>query len=161
MSEAKLQWKLSENRDGVERLLRTMRDLDGVGLRFGSTNPSGKTPAHPSEPSKTVAQILAFHEYGLGVPRRAIVHPVANGQRDELAEVASEVVADIVKQERSVDDAVEEIGDVAKTLLQDRLFALTPPLAPETRAKPGRAPGGPLDDTGAIGRSLGWRRDDS
>lgn len=93
--------------------LKRIAALDGRGIRVGAMGPGGgpsppyRNPDGSTGPS--VATILLWHEYGLGVPQRSVIRAVLRSRRAELAQRTS-VAAARVAGGVSVDRALEQVG---------------------------------------------------
>lgn len=143
------------DRSKLDALRERVRDLGKTRVKFGSMGEGGgPAPPHP-DADMNVAQMLAIHEFGLGVPERPVVRAVVHGRRDDVKALAREGARQAVQGDGI---NVDELGEGLVDLLQQEHARVGPPLDPET-LEDDEGSASPLDDSGAIADSLRWAKD--
>ena len=116
----------------------------------GETHEDGET---------TVAQVAAFHEFGIGVPERAFLAKTAEEQTDELTRLAERLELEGVASGRmTTRQALAVIGQRGEDKVREKLRTGDPewpPLADSTIAKKGST--APLIDTGQMIQSVRYQ----
>lgn len=140
---------------------RTLRRLFGarrpVTLSVGIHEDKGGGAAKEGADGLTVAQVGAFHEFGLGVPRRSFIADWADENearhKSQLAKMAKAVAKGAVP---SVEVGLERLGNLYVGEVQRRIAAgIDPPLAQSTIDRKGSSV--PLIDTGQLRSSITYK----
>jgi hypothetical protein len=106
--------------------------------------------ARSSDGQVTVAQVAAFHEFGLGVPERSWLRDFVDEHRSELLAMLREVGVQIARG-ADTDQAMAGFGLAVVGMMKERIIAgIEPELAEETRRKKQQITGGGAKDTPLI-----------
>ena len=127
-------------------------------LTIGIHEAEGSQTARGTE-ALTVAQLGAFHEFGLGVPRRSFIADWFDDTKaeheEQLRKMAKAVVAGTVP---SIEIALERLGNRYVGEVQRRIRqGIPPPLKPATIKRKGSSVA--LIDSGQLWTSLRYRVD--
>lgn len=144
-----------EDKDmGWDRIKRELEKIDGSFTTVG---------IHASEDARDDevgnAQVLAFHEFGLGVPQRAVLAPTVDDAQDELAADADRLFEEGILEGRvSVERGLDLLGQKLEDKVKDTLRQKRPEwplLSDATVAKrPGRSANDQLVDTAEMLNSV-------
>lgn len=111
-------------------------------------------------PGLSVAQLGAFHEFGLGVPERSFLRSTFLARRGDAGEAMGRAVAQVVggdDPERALGRQVEAMAGWVKIRIRERI---APPLSPATlrrKTVQGKVGDVPLVDTGQLIQSIAAR----
>jgi hypothetical protein len=105
----------------------------------------------------TVLEVAAYHEFGLGVPRRSFIadweDEAAEKHKQQLSAKAKAVIAGTVP---SVEQGLERLGNLYVGEVQKRIAdGIDPPLAESTIRRKDSSK--PLIDTGQLRSSIAYR----
>lgn len=144
-------------------LLAFLNGLHGQGTEAGVTAPDGGPAGTHTGSGEALAAIMARHEFGLGVPERAVLRPATIEARDKLAGLAAKAVG-LALSSRHYPAVSEVLGPPLRDAMVDRMAGgVDPPLPPpeDGTLGPGeRGPGDtPLVATGQLLHSLHWSHD--
>lgn len=132
------------------RVVAQLAALDGASVEVGVIDTTERYIDENGKPGLPIATILAFHEFGLGVPQRSVIRATLASRRAELAQRATVAAAQVVGG-RSVERAVEEVGRwLSRAFVRRIEEGLTPPLARSTLEKGHRISHLPLLKSGQI-----------
>lgn len=138
----------------LDQIRARLRELVRTQAQVGIFSESGTVD---EDPSLTVAQLGAFHEFGLGVPERSFLRSTTHRRARDTGELLGKATARVITGQ-SPDVAMGVVGEVwtgwVRETIRDRI---PPPLAPATlRAKTvaGKVGDVPLVDTGQLIQSI-------
>lgn len=107
----------------------------------------------------TTAQVAAFHEFGVGVPQRAMLSTTIDQRGTELLELAGKLYAGpLFAGNLDADRALGLLGQAAQNAVQSKIRDGDPswaPLSPETIKRKGSSK--PLIDTGQMIQSVRYK----
>lgn len=121
---------------GMKAIMRAIRKAGDVVVDVGLIEPKG-TQAHPDAVGRTVAQLGATHEFGVGVPERSFIRATVDSNKGKiertLAESAGRIAARV-----PVQVALGKVGKDVERMIDKRIESnIPPPLSPITIAKKG------------------------
>lgn len=138
----------------LEALKKRTEALKRSRIKFGSMGDGGSAaPPHPESDDLNVAQVLALHEFGLGVPERRVVRVVVDEKRRETAEQIADTAAQALDLDRPEPKVAEQIGERMVELMREAHGDLGDVVDRDGFTRPA------LDDTGAILESLQWAKE--
>lgn len=125
-----------------------IRSLKGpTGVRVGLLGKAEE--AHENAEGKTVAEIGAIHEYGLGPPERSFLRAWFDANEDRINREIDAVLQRVADQKITLDQAWELLGQRYVGEIQTRISqGIPPPLAESTVQRKRSAI--PLIDTGQL-----------
>lgn len=130
-------------RQSYQKMVRRTEKEVAVGF------PAGKAEAYPD--GTPVAQVAAFHVYGLGVPKRDFMGLA----KDEITEKAAPLIQEEAKRSDFSTKIYETAGLAAQDAIRNAITDLDdPPNSPATIAK--KKSSNPLIDDGHMRRSVTW-----
>lgn len=132
-----------------------LRDLVKVRVQSGIFSEAGMVA---ESPDLTVAQLLAFHEFGLGVPERSSLRSTAKSKARDAAKLLGQATARVIKGQ-APDDAMGVVGEVftnwVRQTIRQRKTTPNSKLSDATIARKGSTL--PLVDTAQLIQSLSPR----
>ena len=106
-----------------------------------------------SDKGVTVVEYAAFHEFGLGVPRRSFLADWMTEQQAEIQQTVRAVVKSVTQGKYDAETGLERAGARFVGLVQARIATnIPPPLAASTVAAKGSSVA--LIDTGLLRSSI-------
>lgn len=139
-------------------VLAQLQALAGCSTDVGIQSPDGGPAGEHQPDGLALAQLMAIHEFGAGVPMRPVLRPAADDARDTLASRTGEAVTAALDAGPEAASAI--LGPVLLEAMRQRMRGgVDPPLAPD---EPGevpddRGPGDtPLVDSGQLLAALHW-----
>lgn len=147
--------------NGLHALADRLRDLqDGEGwtIQVGILDAEGqaKIGHDGKEEPVSLADVAAFHEYGLGVPQRSFIGAYFDEHDKDIRVRASKSVQAFLKGAISKDQCLAQVGSYCVGGIQVRISeGIEPWLMPATiRAKGSSIP---LIDTGQLRTGVTWK----
>jgi hypothetical protein len=108
------------------------------------------------EDGKSVLEIAAIHEFGIGQERRSFVADWADQKQGEIRAKEKALAVGYARGRLSLNDALEQLGQWGVGSIQERISAgIPPPNAPATVAKKGSST--PLIDSNTLRSSVTYR----
>jgi hypothetical protein len=155
---------------GLARIMRELARADGSYVTVGIHDDAGST-----DEGTSVAQVGAFHEFGVGVPMRAFLRPTIDEKTSEIVSLAADCYGKIIDGGMNTPKALGLIGEYAQGQVQKTLRAKRtewPALAAATIARKAKkgglrgkkrasflgGTGNPLIDTGQLMQSIRYKR---
>jgi len=112
--------------------------------------------AHRTGGGQTIAAIMGYHEFGVGVPRRSWLRDWYDERVKELYKKYRVIASGVGSRHFSIDQALDQFGSFAVGDLQKRWSeGIPPPLEQETIDRKGSSV--PLIDTGQSRSSVTFR----
>lgn len=134
----------------VERL-GAMRKASGRVVDVGIIG--NEASALHSDSTLTVAAVAAFHELGLGVPRRSFIRDTIDQNRVDITKTMRLLNERVARGSLTTDQALGQLGAMLVGMIQLRMASgIAPELAPATIAAKGSTT--PLIDTGQLRSSV-------
>lgn len=115
------------------------------------------TGPHPnSEEGLSVAQVMAFNEFGTDtIPERSMIRFTLRARRRIYRRVLARLFRKVYEGRITDRAAIAAFGELVQTDIQQRIVGLkTPPNSPETIARKGSS--NPLIGTGTMRQSIRW-----
>lgn len=115
--------RISDRDNGAKALL-ALFDLGLKSLKVGFQDSAGE---RGDDSGLSVVDVVTFHEFGLGVPRRSIVADWVDEQRSEIDRRVAKYAALIVAGKIKADVALEQLGLWAQGSMRERMSKGIPP----------------------------------
>jgi hypothetical protein len=145
---------IKDNRRDFDRLQKELAKLAHADISLGVQG-SEASQMHGTS-NATVADIAAFHEFGLGVPQRSFLRGWADEDKDRIAKVMQNVLKVVTKGKMSAEQGLNQAGAIFVGWIQLRISnRIPPPLASSTIAR--KKSDVPLIDTGQLRSSITYR----
>lgn len=142
----------------LDVLEKAVRDANGTAIRAGYTGKDGPDTPPLGETGLSVAQIMFFHEFGLGVPERSTVRAGVAAARAEVKGAALRAAKALLNG-ADPRQAMSEPGEVIVKAIRDRIAGgVSPPLDEDTLNNPEQDHVLPLDDREILA-AINWRLD--
>jgi hypothetical protein len=158
---------LTDTDRGWKKLLTDLAKLRGASVAVGFPEDEHR------EGEASVAEVAAYHEYGVGAMHRPFLAPTIDEGREELSKFASQQAQGLLTGQLSPTMILGRIGEKAKQMVQKTLRDKRPewaPLTEETKRRKARkgalrrdiaaefmaGDGNPLIDTGQMINSVQW-----
>lgn len=121
--------KVTDKDDGAKSLSAIFK-LGLKSLRVGFQDSAGE---RGDDSGLSVVDVVTFHEFGLGVPRRSIVADWVDEMRSEIDKRVRAYARLIVQQRIKPETALEQLGLWAQGSMRERMSkGIPPPLAQST-----------------------------
>lgn len=125
---------IKDDRSKWDRFRKDIETLKNADIKIGVQGEKGANIHEGSQ--ATVADIGAFHEFGLGVPQRSFLRDWMTEDKDRIDKVIRNVVQQVLKGKMTANNALEQAGAVFVGWVQVRISnRLSPPLAASTIAR--------------------------
>lgn len=144
---------LSRRPGPAQRQLEQLTGLDGVGFEIGDPTAQYRQPS--GRFGVKVLTLIAWHEYGIGVPQRPMIRPVVAANRGELLRRLQASAKRTASGEPS-EAALTKVGAwLADRIVEHLEAGIAPPLSRATLSSPDpRISEHPLLKTGQIRKVL-------
>lgn len=146
--------EIRDDRRVWDQLLKRARRLDRLKIQSGIFREAGGAT---DDASLSVAQNLAFHEFGLGVPERSVIRATVreNKVQGDLDKAYGRATKQVLEG-KSVKTAAGQIGETLAEAMRAKIRArIPPPLDPATIARKGSTV--PIIDSGQTIQSISSR----
>jgi hypothetical protein len=152
--------RISDKDNGYARVVKMLTSKAKPALKVGIFGERG-SDEHKDSEGLSVADVAAFHEFGLGVPERSFLRGWMEENQDRVADFLKVQCAEAVEsQAKDFVKVLERLGLFCVGGIQQRISdGLSPPLAPSTIAAKGSSI--PLIDTGQLRTSITYEVDPS
>jgi len=152
---------------GYKRALREIENTKGAFVQIGYFGTLGNDTPYKDNPSTTIVQIAAAHEFGVpknNLPERSTLRASADRNRSKYRTLSKGLFQRVIAGDTTTLGALTELGETARgdVVLAIRNFS-SPGLAESTKRRKARGirgkkkmasflggPGNPLVDTGAM-----------
>lgn len=135
-------------------LVHKLRELESLELHVGIVG-DGAEKEHDEKSGATVADIAAFHEFGLGVPQRSFLRGWVDEQSDDIYKTMRSVGKLMIAGKVDSQQALDQAGARFVGLIQKRIAdRIEPELSEKTVMRKGSDV--PLIDTGVLRSSITW-----
>lgn len=141
------------DKDNGAKDLSALFKLGLKSLRVGFQDSAGE---RGDDSGLSVVDVVTFHEFGLGVPRRSIVADWVDINRSEIDQRVAKYARLIVQGKIKPVTALEQLGLWAQSSMQARVSAgISPALAQSTIDRKGSST--PLIDTGQTRSAITYK----
>jgi hypothetical protein len=145
--------------NGMQSLRERLKDLrsgEGWTLEVGVLDADQHVGKDGRDQPVTVADVAAFHEFGLGVPQRSFIGAWFDENEQKLQGLAKRRVTAFLDGSEGKEEILSQVGSFCVGGIQARMAAGIPPeLAPATIKAKGSST--PLIDTGQLRTSITFR----
>ncbi len=148
--------KISDKDKGYAKILAVLTQKDHPVLKVGILSEDG---AKEHGEGLTVAEVGAFHEFGLGNnPERSFIRGWVDENQQKATTFLREQCEKSVKSGQGIELALERLGLYCQSGIQQRMSdGIPPPLTKQTIARKGSST--PLIDTGQLRSSISYSVD--
>lgn len=136
---------------GWTELGRRIKALSGSHVLVGVHG--AKADAPHGDDGLTVADVVSFNEFGLGVPERSVIRATLDDNEGPLLKLTADFGRRVVLDGMTPEQALGAVGLYAVGLMQERIsIGVAPPNAPSTIKRKGSSK--PWVDTGQVRQSF-------
>jgi hypothetical protein len=133
---------------GLEAFRKSLKELSNSGVTVGIHEDAGGE-AHDE---LSIAEVAAFHEFGLGVPERSMVRAFVDENAEQVKEWQREAGQAVVEGQLGPEQALERLGEQILGAMKERILAgIAPELSEATKRHRGDGAVALVDTTQMLG----------